>query len=123
MDRATTTGESDTVQFAKKEVGLTKTILLLVNNRFVRASARLEVVEGHVSELEQNGSTNNRVSPLSSIPRFCVLSEVRKSPTGNRVGSVFSCAIAASRTRLWLLSGLGCRGAHCGRPIRRSRSA
>lgn len=42
---------------SKKEVGLTKTIMLLVNNGFVRSSARLEVVEGCVSELEQNGST------------------------------------------------------------------
>jgi hypothetical protein len=38
-DRATTKRQSDTLQFTKKEVGLTKTILLLVNNRFVRASA------------------------------------------------------------------------------------
>jgi len=64
VDRATTTRESDTVQFAKKEVGLMKAILLLVNNRFVRASAQPGVVEGHISEQDQNGSTNNRMSAL-----------------------------------------------------------
>jgi hypothetical protein len=70
VDRATTTRESDTVQFAKKEIGLMKAILLLINNRFVSASAQLGVVEGHISEEDQNGSTNNKMSALSSIPWF-----------------------------------------------------
>jgi hypothetical protein len=70
VDRATTTRESDTVQFAKKEVGLMKAILLLINNRFFSASAQLGVVEGHISEQDQNGSTNNKMSALSSIPGF-----------------------------------------------------
>ena len=70
MDRATTTRESDTVQFAKKEVGLMEAILLLINNRFVSASRNIGVVEGHISEQDQNGSTNNKMSALSSIPWF-----------------------------------------------------
>jgi hypothetical protein len=70
VDRATTTRESDTVQFAKKEVGLMEAILLLINNRFVSASRNIGVVEGHISEQDQNGSTNNKMSALSSIPWF-----------------------------------------------------
>ncbi len=45
-------------------------ILLLINNRFVSASRNIGVVEGHISEQDQNGSTNNKMSALSSIPWF-----------------------------------------------------
>jgi hypothetical protein len=63
VDRAATTRESDTVRFTKKEVGLTKTIVLSSITGLSELCAT-----GCISEQEQNGSTNNRMLPLSSVP-------------------------------------------------------
>jgi hypothetical protein len=54
--------------------------------------------------------------------RYGLATEVRKSPADNRAGSVLPCHCRFAYSAL-AFSAWGCRGAHCGKPIRRSRSA